>query len=86
MSSSGYKNMSKTQREDKILEIAKVVGIVVGAVAGIAVVGWGVSKLFSGSGPSSTIKKMMEAPGRDCYIYMEDFEQDPSGYFRSLRD
>ncbi|KAK4376567.1 hypothetical protein RND71_002863 [Anisodus tanguticus] len=44
----------------------------------VALLGWGLSKLIN--------KKMMKAPGRNYNIYRDDFELDPSDYFRRLCD
>ncbi|OIT00019.1 hypothetical protein A4A49_59881 [Nicotiana attenuata] len=58
----------------------------VALAAGVALVGWGLSKLIDGdSNERANNKKMMKAPGRDYYINRDDFERDPSGYFRNLR-
>ncbi|GFY88760.1 hypothetical protein Acr_06g0007000 [Actinidia rufa] len=54
------------------------------AVAGAMLLGWGLSKIVTGSGEKSGRKKM-KAPGKDSFIYRDDFERDPAGYFRSLR-
>lgn len=55
-------------------------------VAGVALLGWGLNKLIDGdSNERANNKKMMKAPGRDYYIYRDDFERDPTGYFRNLR-
>ena len=54
------------------------------AVAGAMLLGWGLSKMVTGSEEKSDRKKM-KAPGKDSLIYRDDFERDPAGYFRSLR-
>ncbi|KAJ8570046.1 hypothetical protein K7X08_006623 [Anisodus acutangulus] len=56
--------------------------VVIGA--GVALVGWGLCKLIKIQ--EEAIKKMMKAPGRNYNIYRDDFEHDPSDYFRRLRD
>lgn len=68
------------ERKKEMIEAAKVAGALVAA----GVVAWGVSSLFC-SGTSGN-KKVMKAPGKNMYIFREDFESDPKGYFRSLRD
>ena len=67
------------KRKKEITEAAKVAGGLVAA----GVIAWGVSSLFSSG--SSGNRKMMKAPGRNGYIYRDDFESNPAGYFRSLR-
>lgn len=37
-------------------------------------------------GGSSNKKKTMKAPGKDFRIYRDDFEHDPSTYFRDYRN
>ncbi|XVF85774.1 hypothetical protein PTKIN_Ptkin17bG0144400 [Pterospermum kingtungense] len=55
------------------------------ALAGLAVVlVVGVAVLASSSGDSSK-RKTMKAPGGNYRIYRDDFEDDPSSYFRDLR-
>lgn len=51
------------------------------AVAGLALLGYGLSGVFSGSGQ----RRAMKAPGRDSRIFRDDFERNPSAYFRDLR-
>ncbi|KAG9441162.1 hypothetical protein H6P81_017016 [Aristolochia fimbriata] len=69
-----------TERERKKGdEVLQAVGVAVGA----GLVAWGLYSVLSGS--DSTPKKWMKAPGRDSFILREDFERDPSGYFRGLR-
>ncbi|KAL1807077.1 hypothetical protein ACET3Z_030145 [Daucus carota] len=64
----------------EMIEAAKVAGGLVAA----GVIAWGVSSLFFSG--SSGNRKMMKAPGRNGYIYVDEFESDPARYFRSLRD
>ncbi|PSS28958.1 Regulator of nonsense transcripts 3B like [Actinidia chinensis var. chinensis] len=54
------------------------------AVAGAMLLGWGLSKIVTGSDEKRDRKKM-KAPGKNSVIYRDDFERDPTGYFRSLR-
>lgn len=76
----------KKEKEDQVVETLKVVGTVAAVAVGVALVGWGLSQLVDGLEEKSNKKKMMKAPGRDFRIFRDDFERDPSGYFRSLRD
>lgn len=76
----------KKEKEDQVVETLKVVGTVAAVAVGVVLVGWGLSQLVDGSGEKGKKKKMMKAPGRDFLIFRDDFEHDPSGYFRSLRD
>ncbi|KAG8366486.1 hypothetical protein BUALT_Bualt17G0085000 [Buddleja alternifolia] len=48
--------------------------------AGLLLAAWVVSTIFGGS------RKTMKAPGRDYYIFRDEFEDDPAAYFRRLRD
>lgn len=68
------------EKKKEMVQAAKVAGalVVVGLVA------WGVLSLFSSG--SSRNKKVMKAPGKNGYIFREDFENDPRSYFKSLRD
>ncbi|KAI8539365.1 hypothetical protein RHMOL_Rhmol09G0177100 [Rhododendron molle] len=56
--------------------------VAVGAAAAAALVGWGLTKLASGSGSQ---EKMMKAPGRDYRMPRKEFETSPADYFRDLR-
>ncbi|KAG5532714.1 hypothetical protein RHGRI_027123 [Rhododendron griersonianum] len=76
----------KKEKEDQAVETLKVVGTVAAVAVGVALVGWGLSQLVDGLEEKSNKKKMMKAPGRDIRIFRDDFERDPSSYFRSLRD
>ncbi|KAI8539376.1 hypothetical protein RHMOL_Rhmol09G0178200 [Rhododendron molle] len=78
----------KKEKEDQLVlvETLKVVGTVAAVAVGVALVGWGLSQLVDGLEEKSNKKKMMKAPGRDFRIFRDDFERDPSSYFRSLRD
>lgn len=56
--------------------------IAIGAV--IVLLGWGLCKLINDGG--SVNRKMMKAPGRNgSHIYRDQFESNPSQYFRRLR-
>lgn len=76
----------KKEKEDQVVETLKVVSTVAAVAVGVALVGWGLSQLVDGLEEKSNKKKKMKAPGRDFRIFRDDFEHDPSGYFRSLRD
>lgn len=70
------------EKKDKVIEIAKVVG----TVAGVAVLAWGIfSILGSTNNNERRRRRMMKAPGRNNYIYRDDFESDPAAYFHGLR-
>ncbi|GFP87289.1 cytochrome p450 cyp749a22 [Phtheirospermum japonicum] len=71
------KGKMAAEEEEKVeIDLAAV------AVAGVAMLAvWGLSKLFGGGE-----RKMMKAPGQNYYMARDDFEDDPSAYFRSLRD
>lgn len=60
------------------------VAIAAGAVAGLALLAWGFSAIVSAAS-SSEQWRTMKAPGRDYRIFRDDFEHDPSSYFKSLR-
>ncbi|KAL7260798.1 hypothetical protein ACSBR1_006458 [Camellia fascicularis] len=76
----------KKKERQEMIQTMKTVGVAVGVVAGLALVGWGISKLGSSSSSSSGSKrKMMKAPGREIYIYRDVFESNPAGYFRDNR-
>lgn len=60
------------------------VAIAAGAVAGLALLAWGFSGIVSAAS-SSEQRRTMKAPGRDYRIFRDDFEHDPSSYFKSLR-
>ncbi|CAI0390522.1 unnamed protein product, partial [Linum tenue] len=62
------------------------ISLAVAAVAGVAAAAYGIASLFSGSESTSTNGKTMKAPGRDARILRDDFERNPSGYFRDLRN
>ncbi|CAL1360128.1 unnamed protein product [Linum trigynum] len=62
------------------------ISLAVAAVAGVAAAAYGIASLFSGSESTSTNDKTMKAPGRDGRILRDDFEKNPSGYFRDLRN
>ncbi|KAL8106057.1 hypothetical protein AgCh_029741 [Apium graveolens] len=68
------------KNKKEMVEAAKFAGALV--VAGV--VAWGISSLFSSG--SSGNKKVMKAPGKNGYIFRDDFESDPRSYFKSLRD
>lgn len=58
---------------------------VIKKVAIVALLGWGLCKFINNGGSNN--KKMMKAPGQsNCYIYRDEFESNPSEYFRRLRD
>ncbi|KAK1381052.1 hypothetical protein POM88_027796 [Heracleum sosnowskyi] len=61
-----------------MVEAAKVVGALLAA----GEVAWAVSSLLSSG--SSGNKKAMKAPGRNGYIFGEDFESDPKSYFKDM--
>lgn len=80
---SGHGNSSskteiKKDREDDIVKAVAAVAV------GVIVV-WGIIKIFAGDSESRTDRKIMKAPGRNYYIYRDDFEDDPASYFRDLR-
>ncbi|MCD9645262.1 hypothetical protein HAX54_034088 [Datura stramonium] len=53
-------------------------------VAGVAIVGLLLLKLLDNNN-NCVNRKVMKAPGRShSYIYRDDFERDPSDYFRRL--
>lgn len=62
------------------MEIVKVIVV----VAALGIEAWLLSKLL-GLCIGSSNKKTMKAPGRDYRIFRDDFERDPSNYFRDLR-
>ncbi|KAM1056350.1 hypothetical protein ACFX13_030508 [Malus domestica] len=94
------KNKDKEQgNKDKSLY--RLGAIVAGAATGIGLLAWGLSALSSSAGSESEEKKKpmkapgsqseekkkpMKAPGKDEIIEREEFERDPKGYFRALRD
>ena len=59
-------------------DAASAVGIIVVAVA--------VGLLWKLCCSRSSEGKTMKAPGRDSRIFRSDFERNPRGYFRNLRD
>ncbi|CAK9142451.1 unnamed protein product [Ilex paraguariensis] len=92
MSSNGNNSKTPTKEKDRETDPEMSgIAMVVGAVAGIALAGWGIAKLFSGSSESetetSTNRDTMKPPGGDGgIIYRDDFEKDPRTYFRELRN
>uniref|UniRef100_A0A7N1A1P0 Uncharacterized protein n=1 Tax=Kalanchoe fedtschenkoi TaxID=63787 RepID=A0A7N1A1P0_KALFE len=81
MSSRGSHKSSKLldlqeDEKEQLKEVVKNVAI----VAGI-----GLGAYLLGSWFSSGPRKTMKAPGRDIRIFRDDFEADPSKYFRDLR-
>ena len=70
------------EREEKAKEIVKAVAVV---AAGVGLVAWGICKIL-GAAETSSNRKMMKAPGRDYYIFRDEFERDPASHFRSLRE
>ncbi|XVF85773.1 hypothetical protein PTKIN_Ptkin17bG0144300 [Pterospermum kingtungense] len=42
--------------------------------------------VLASSSEDSSERKTMKAPGRNYRIYRDDFEDDPSSYFRALRN
>ncbi|KAL9663536.1 hypothetical protein QQ045_018925 [Rhodiola kirilowii] len=81
MSGSGSNNNKQQQEEDERLK-----GLVAAGAAAVAVVGFAaycVGSLFS---TKEEPKKTMKAPGKPGNsIYRDDFEGNPSEYFRGLR-
>ena len=74
---------SKTETEDEGIN-GKGIAFCIGAVAGAALMAWGIgSALFSNPEPDPV--KTMKAPGRDYRIRRADFERDPKSYFKDLR-
>lgn len=62
---------------------AKIVGAAVGFATFIGCVA---SMLSAGAEATTADRKMMKAPGKQGErIYRDDFEKDPSDYFRNLR-
>ncbi|KAK1381048.1 hypothetical protein POM88_027792 [Heracleum sosnowskyi] len=66
------------KKKKEMVEAAKVVDALLAA----GVVAWGVSSLLSSG--SSGNKKVMKAPGRNGYIFGEDFESVPKSYFKTF--
>lgn len=54
----------------------------VSVVGAIAIIGGLLVSLLSDSEKS---RKTMKAPGRNTRIFRDEFERDPSSYFRDLR-
>ncbi|CAL5365049.1 unnamed protein product [Camellia sinensis] len=88
-----YSSKKRRREREKAMKTA---GAVAGAVAGMAFAGLGLAMLASSSSSSSSSssgleqkgsKKLMKAPGAggDSYIYRDDFERNPAGYFRNNR-
>lgn len=74
-----WEEKSKADADDD--KVSKNVAIGLG-IAGVALVAWGLSSLFSGE----TMSKTMKAPGRPgVYISRHDFESNTAAYFRDLR-
>ncbi|KAJ6910433.1 hypothetical protein NC652_021185 [Populus alba x Populus x berolinensis] len=74
---------SKTETEDEGID-GTGVAFFIGAVAGAALMAWGIgSALFSSPEPDPV--KTMKPPGRDYRIPRADFERDPKSYFKDLR-
>jgi len=74
---------SKTETEDEGIN-GTGIAAAIGAVAGAALLAWGIgSALFSSPEPDAG--KTMKAPGRDYRIPRADFERDPKSYFKDLR-
>ncbi|KAL9364812.1 hypothetical protein Peur_042685 [Populus x canadensis] len=74
---------SRTETEEDDIDVTGI-AFAIGAVAGAALLAWGIgSALFSSSEPDPG--KTMKAPGRDFRIRRADFERDPKGYFKDLR-
>ena len=71
----------KSKEDDDNYKVSKFVAIGLG-IAGVALLAWGVSSLFSGERKS----RIMKAPGRPgVYISRDDFESNAAAYFRHLR-
>ncbi|KAI9105072.1 hypothetical protein K1719_022788 [Acacia pycnantha] len=75
--------MDKTKTSEEKKEVN--VGDVVAGVAVLVVVGI-VGGLLGLFGSDSKSRKTMKAPGRDFRIFRDDFQDDPAGYFRGLRN
>ncbi|KAK3027263.1 hypothetical protein RJ639_041209 [Escallonia herrerae] len=80
----------KKKDDEEFMEVAKVVALAVGIVVlvGAALVVIGIFSLSCDSSETPVAdneRKTMKAPGRDGIIYRDDFERDPTFYFRSLR-
>ncbi|CAL5363188.1 unnamed protein product [Camellia sinensis] len=80
-----YSSIKRRREREEAMKTA-------GAVAGMAFAGLGLAMLASSSSSSSGSeqkgsKKLMKAPGAggDSYIYRDDFERNPAGYFRNNR-
>ncbi|CAH9096594.1 unnamed protein product [Cuscuta epithymum] len=73
-----------TKDEEKQKLTAGDVALGVAAVAGVALFSWIGYKLFGG--PESS-RETMVAPGRrPNRMFRDEFERDPSSYFRNLRN
>ncbi|OAY50137.1 hypothetical protein MANES_05G111400v8 [Manihot esculenta] len=84
-SNSRKNGTSGNRSEDVDTETADVSLETIGAVA-VVVVACSVVALFSSlRGSNTDERKTMKAPGRNYRIFRDDFEDDPAGYFRSLR-
>ncbi|XAR73227.1 hypothetical protein NMG60_11007131 [Bertholletia excelsa] len=79
---SGEDFTKRKKKREEAIEIIKGVGLAVGVIAGVGLLGWGISKLVS---LGSEERKMVKAPGRDRFIFRDEFERDPASYFRNLR-
>ncbi|CAM8876610.1 unnamed protein product [Rhodiola kirilowii] len=86
MSGSGnHNNKQQLQQHEDEIELPSldvVAGIVV-IVAGIGLAACFLGSLFSTGNQS---RKTMKAPGRDFRIFRDDFEANPSKYFRDLHE
>ncbi|KAI8031285.1 hypothetical protein LOK49_LG01G00188 [Camellia lanceoleosa] len=78
-----YSSIKRRREREEVMKTA-------GAFAGMALAGLGLAMLASSSSSGSEqkgSKKLMKAPGAggDSYIYRDDFERNPDGYFRNNR-
>ncbi|KAG9142196.1 hypothetical protein Leryth_007642 [Lithospermum erythrorhizon] len=71
-----------TKEEGGVFEIVKKVAV----VAGVALVGWGISKLLGEDPSSERERKTMKAPGNDYRIIRDVFESNAKGYFKGERE
>ena len=85
--STGRSSQDEQHRDEGLGSTAKAIGAVAGLVAVVAL---GISTLVaseSAENSSASNKKKMRAPGKpETYIDRDDFENNPSGYFRDLRN
>ncbi|KAL6577747.1 hypothetical protein OROMI_010075 [Orobanche minor] len=87
-SGGGNSSSSKAETAEKDKDRgATAMAVAAAAVVGVAAVAaWGLSKLLGSSEPEPPHgQKMMKAPGRDYFMPKNDFEKNPSDYFRDLR-